>query len=58
MEFKGPKEDIISAPAKPVKLTENEAIHFTSLSFYVMFIYDYAIFYGCFLSVENGTKKQ
>ena len=33
-------------------------IHFTSLSFYVMFIYDYAIFYGCFLSVENGTKKQ
>lgn len=33
-------------------------IHFTSLSFYVMFIYDYVIFYGCFLSVENGTKKQ
>lgn len=33
-------------------------IHFTSLSFYVMFIYDYDIFYGCFLSVENGTKKQ
>lgn len=33
-------------------------IHFTSLSFYVMFIYDYTIFYGCFLSVENGTKKQ
>ena len=33
-------------------------IHFTSLSFYVMFRYDYAIFYGCFLSVENGTKKQ
>ena len=33
-------------------------IHFTSLSFYVMFIYDYAIFYGWFLSVENGTKKQ
>ena len=33
-------------------------IHFTSLSFYVMFIYDYAIFMVAFLSIENGMKKQ
>lgn len=33
-------------------------IHFTSLSFYVMFIYDYAIFMAAFLSIENGMKKQ
>lgn len=28
-------------------------IHFTSLSFYVMFIYDYAIFYGCFFEYRE-----
>ena len=32
-------------------------IHFTSLSFYVMFIYDYAIFYGCFFEYREWKEK-
>lgn len=32
-------------------------IHFTSLSFYVMFIYDYAIFYGCFFEYREWNEK-
>ena len=31
-------------------------IHFTSLSFYVMFIYDYAI-YGCFFEYREWNEK-
>lgn len=32
-------------------------IHFTSLSFYVMFIYDYTIFYGCFFEYREWNEK-
>ena len=32
-------------------------IHFTSLSFYVIFIYDYAIFYGCFFEYREWNEK-
>ena len=32
-------------------------IHFTSPSFYGMFIYDYAIFYGCFFEYREWNEK-